>query len=296
MRRTRFGGLRQQSLWRYVGSTSLSLLALSLVISGCGPGVQHRLDIVSLIDFSGSLSEETVDRYIVIITSHILGNLDEKDRLVVLPIDEGAKREPVRIVFEDMSRNKFSHTTDGLAHACERRAERLREYASQAGPRIQAEVKKQKVLRKKYTNLTDIISAIEQTATLFREDEKRETLLDRSLRFLAGKRDVVSAHMLVLFSDMIQESEDYNFARSGGPSKTETSRIVSQLAERGRTPNLTGVKVFVNGRTGTSNRQIENIEHFWREYFRITKADLVAYGFDSGNEIASQLSDRRKGC
>ena len=258
--------------------------------------MQHRLDIVSLIDFSGSLSEDTVERYIVIITNNILGNLDEKDRLVVLPIDEGAKREPVRIVFEDMSRQKFSHATDGLAHACERRVQRLHQYAAEAGPRIQAEVKRQKVLRKKYTNLTDILSAIEQTASLFREDATRETLLDRSLRFLSGRKDIISAHMLVLFSDMIQESEDYNFARSWGPTKTETSRILAQLVERGRIPNLMGAKVFVNGRTGTSNRQIENIEHFWREYFRNTKADLLAYGFDSGNEITSYLSDRRKAC
>lgn len=281
---------------RRVVQVSLVIWICAALLSACGTGTQRKLNIVGLIDFSGSLSEQTVIRYIDIISRELVANLDEKDQLVVLPIDEAAKREPVRIVFEDMSKNKFSLPTDGVAHACERRVKRIREYAAGAAPRIEVEIKRQKEARKKFTYYSDILSAVEQAAVLLRKEERQESFGDALVRFLSGKRRLISDRMLVVLSDMIQESPDYNFAKLAGPASSEASRILIELRERGRIPDLKGTKIFVHGRTGNSNLQIENIERFWRKYFAATQGELVAYGFDSGHEISSYLLERRKDC
>jgi hypothetical protein len=177
----------------------------------------------------------------------------------------------------------------------QRRVERIRQYVSERAPEIEREIRRQKELRKKFTYFSDIVSAIEQGAVLLKTD-REESWSDAAWRFVAGAPHLVSDNMLVLFSDMIQESSDYNFATAAGPDAREASRIVKELRKRGRIPNLAGRKVFVNGRTGSSNAQVDSIGRFWLEYFRATGAELVAYGFDSGQEIKSYLLDRRRGC
>ena len=64
------------------------------------------------------------------------------------------------------------------------------------------------------------------------------------------------------------------------------------VVEEGRMPDLGGSAIFVNGRTGKNNTHVQNMETFWRRYLKAANGRLVAFGYDTGNEIEAHLSER----
>ena len=68
--------------------------------------------------------------------------------------------------------------------------------------------------------------------------------------------------------------------------------MLGKLRAWRRIPDLRGCVVFVNGRTGTSNLQVENIRNFWAQYLKEAGAELSAYDYDSGPQIISFLDQR----
>jgi len=261
------------------------------MLNACSTGTQERLNCICLIDYSGSLTEQTLNRYIDIITENILENLREKDRLVVLPIDEGAKIEPVKLVFEDLSEKKFSYHTDGYTHARDSLLYRLNKYVKSIQPEIKKKLKQEKINRQKYTYYTDIFSALEQVVALLEHNEP-DTFWDRLERFVTGKKKLISKNAIFIFSDMIQESKEISFANPTGCTPDEAQFIIDKLNNFNKIPNLEGCVIFVNGRTGISNEQVDNIQNFWIRYFKEAKAELKAYDYDVGHEITAFLKKR----
>jgi len=270
----------------------LNFLLLLLCI-GCSKETSNRLNVVCLIDFSGSLSQETLQNYVRIISYNIMMNLGERDRLIVMPIDEGTKQEAVKIIYEDLSDHKFSLPTDGFTHAKDSTLKRIIEYVKSKAPSIEREIILQKEKRRKFTYQTDIVSGLEQAAELL-EKRNNESFWKSIGRFISGKKEIVSENIIVLLSDMIHESTDFTFATKNGPSQDQTESILNLLRVNNKIPALAGCKVFVNGRTGHSTQQVENIQNFWNQFFRETQAELMVYAFDGGNEITSHLLQRAK--
>jgi len=268
----------------------LAILVASLQ-SGCDTGTQQRLNCICLIDYSGSLSEQTLHRYVDIISSDVLHHLGEKDRLVVLPIDEGAKTIAVRLVDDDLANLTFLYHTDGYAHAKDSLMMRLRRYADHAGSEIAAQLLREKTLRQKYTYFSDIFAAVEQAAGLL-ERNTPETFWDGVHRFVTGKKRVQSANVILIFSDMIQESSETSFASPEGCRPGQEQAVLDNLRAWHRIPDLHGCTVFVNGRTGLNNAQVESIRNFWVEYFKEAGAGLAAYDYDTGSQITAYLSQR----
>jgi hypothetical protein len=266
-------------------------ILIVFLVGGCDTGIHKRLNCICLIDYSGSLSEETLHRYIEIISTDVVRRLGEKDRLTVLPIDEGAKTEAVKLVYEDLTNKRFSFNTDGYAHAADSLAMRLRKFADKTGPEIASKLLREKVAREKYTTFTDIFSALEQTTTLL-EHNQPDNFWNGIERFITGKKRIMSTNVIVLFSDMIQESSETSFAGLEGCTPDEARFAIDKLRAFNRIPDLHGCTIFVNGRTGISNLQVDNIKNFWTQYFKETGAELVAYDYDAGPEINSYLTQR----
>jgi hypothetical protein len=83
---------------------------------------------------------------------------------------------------------------------------------------------------------------------------------------------------LVLFSDMIEESEHYNFTQEP-LTPQRIAAIISTEKGHQRLPDLKGVEVYVAGAaSGTYRRmtsdRLQQIENFWREYFKACGAEL----------------------
>lgn len=106
----------------------------------------------------------------------------------------------------------------------------------------------------------------------------RDAILTASSLLKALRRD---RNILIVFSDMIEESEGLNFAR-GTLSVSRAREMVDADRRSGRLPDLTGTRVWVSGagagsyaRT-LSSAQLLGIRAFWLEYFKAAGAELPA--------------------
>ena len=268
------------------------IFLLCLIICGCNKTI-HRLNIVCFVDYSGSLTRETLEHYVNIISSNVFMNLQENDRLVVLPIDEGSKKEPVKIVFEDLynEKNKFK-VKHSIAHLKEIKLKKIQDYKNEKVLKIHDELIRQKDLRERFTNYTDILSALEQTKSLIEtktEVPNSANLLEKVEKFLSTNDVITSENIICIFSDMILETEKYNFSNPTGVSDEEKEKIIKDLLENNKMPNLNGCKIFITGRTGKTNTQIDNIQNFWKNYFLKAGAQLINDDYDNGGQITNSI-------
>lgn len=83
--------------------------------------------------------------------------------------------------------------------------------------------------------------------------------------------------VLVIFSDMIEESSIANFAIST-PLESQTKSIVSTQKTKSLLPNLQDVTVYCVGATAKQTDDYNSIRKFWMTYFKETGANLKDYG------------------
>ena len=89
--------------------------------------------------------------------------------------------------------------------------------------------------------------------------------------------------ILVIFSDMIEESDEYNFKRDVLDDSKIKKIIEEQKQSKSGLPNLTGVRVYITGATATSKGglttdRINAIKNFWISYYSTCGADVIDYG------------------
>jgi len=265
----------------------LGLLSFHLI--GCDTGLHHRRNFVCLIDYSGSMKEEDLHRYVKVISNNILGHLEENDRLVVLPIDGASKTEAAKVFYIDMSQRVFSLPTDGYVHASDSTRKRIHEYVKTISDDFEQEIHRQKRIRRQFSNYSDIFSALQQAGVFVERPIGESSSFPFSGLFSSRKR-FASENIIILFSDMRHESAEVTFATHVGCPPEDVPRILKALKRRSAIPNLSGSKVFVYGRTGRSNTQVDNIENFWTEYFREANGELLAYDYEPDNIIVSYLA------
>jgi len=119
------------------------------------------------------------------------------------------------------------------------------------------------------TPMTRILDAIEVTSRIFNGEE---------MKGIPDRR-------LLIFSDMIESSERYEFTRAG-LSQRAISAIIQKDKQAGRIPKLSGVRVWIagagaGGGSHLSGDQLRGIEQFWLEYFRAAGAELVPTRYGS---------------
>lgn len=86
--------------------------------------------------------------------------------------------------------------------------------------------------------------------------------------------------VLVLFSDMIEDSERGNFAKSVPPAGLGSTTAESDRS-KGRLPKLDGVRVYVVGAASTrpeagASDQFLAVQRFWTDYLKVAGADVAA--------------------
>jgi hypothetical protein len=269
--------------------SGLALLILGVALTGCQSEVIKRRNLICMIDYSASMSDEVVQGYMNVISRSVLANIGEYDRIVFLPIDAASKTRGSKIFYLDMSEKTFSLPTDGFVHAIDSTRRRVLTYAATVGTQVAHEIQRQRTVRRKFSDLSDIAGALEQAAQFIdRSSDLAPTVTLAS--FFSGHKRVVSQNVIIIFSDMIQESSDFSFASSRGVTPSESERILDRLRSRNAIPDLSGCAIFVYGRTGRSNTQVENIESFWEKYFQVAHGDLRAYDYEPDNVIAAYLS------
>lgn len=84
--------------------------------------------------------------------------------------------------------------------------------------------------------------------------------------------------VLVIFSDMIEESSLANFARRNITDST-VDEIIKKQKENGTFPDLKNVKVYVAGAYHTDTKKFNQIRNFWFRYLEETGADIQKHNY-----------------
>jgi len=100
--------------------------------------------------------------------------------------------------------------------------------------------------QKEGTQRTEILNSLNIAETIFHK-EKREKIL-------------------VLLSDMIQDSREHDFS-STKITNDYINKLIRYRGKKNLIPNLTGVKVYVAGASGSDSHKYRSIEKFWARYF-----------------------------
>lgn len=106
----------------------------------------------------------------------------------------------------------------------------------------------------KGSNATEIISAVYAAEGVFKKYGKNKNIL-------------------VVFSDMIEESSYYNFQKENLTPK-RIQQILDTEKSKKRVPDLKGIKVYVSGASASSSQKMLEIQNFWMQYFKECGAEL----------------------
>lgn len=235
----------------------LVLTAQALFLTtGCAPStpgaVQSGTAVVVFVDFSASISGDGLTSFRREIESEILASLAEGDRLLIAPINDKTLTEFRPLVDATLpAKPRFNGFLDNVLKY-NRQAKEIEAQSLHVKDKIKTEVAR--VFAKRYSSLqTDIFSSLLIAQKLFQDDPRRK--------------------VLVLMSDMIEDSPAYNFERVSW-SSAMIEKTLSELEAKGLIPKLPGVCVYVSGASAKSADLAENIGRFWQAYFRRTGADM----------------------
>ena len=271
---------------RRIAPTLLIVCSCALLLLSCDNDVRHKRNLVCLIDYSASMNDEIIQGYMHVMEDNVLANIGEHDRLVVLPVDGASKTRASKIYYLDMQEHDFARAGDGFAHARDSVVARIRQYMHTVSLEIMAEIRRQRVARKQFANYSDLFSALHQAGSYVRHDTGSPSQTYTS-SFLRSNTTFVAENVVIIFSDMKHESAEFTFATGHGCPPDRVEPILDALQKRNGIPDLSGCTVFVYGRTGKSNEEVENIQHFWEEYFREAHAFLAAYDYETDNVISA---------
>lgn len=234
---------------------TLKILSLIIIILlGCGVPPRETKTVMVLFDVSGSTVKER-NAYITAFEEKILPKITHGDVIVADKITQAS------ISLSELFVNKSfpSFLPDIMKNP--RQVKREQE---EADKRLKGE--KEKIITTVRENIlqgaapyTDILSAMHTAERVFNSYPRDKKIL-------------------VIFSDMVLETKNYNFT-SDSISDTRIQEIISNEQFNKQLPNLSGVKVYVVGATaGNNNDRYWSIQNFWNIYFQECGANLSSYG------------------
>jgi hypothetical protein len=245
--------------------------------------------IILLVDFSAS-AMASVPASANLAAGTIVPALGPADALTILPIDDGSVQTPLQIVQVDLSDTSFASKLDGVAHAAQAGATRLRVFLDSLSPVIRSAVLRADTARRRFAAHTDILGAIQHVAAIYQPLARHSAgFLARLGATIRGDQLYVTKPVIVLSSDMLQEGRGVNFARSAPNSDRAIDELIIRLRKANELPNLSGVAVIVSGATGVTASQVEHVRTFWMRYFAAAHADLICYDYDARAAVASYL-------
>ncbi len=207
---------------------------------------QHPRLIIILVDMSGSadLARRTVCKEAF---EKIYKNLRHGDRVVVGTIASQSyidfkpavdEEIPIKTVWDN--RLQFERNLTNSKEKIRREVNRLLSY-------------------KGGSLLTEILDSLNIADAIFHGEKERQKIL-------------------VILSDMIQDSKEYKFDKDKITDEY-IHKIIRHRRENNLVPSLTGVKVYVAGATAADSNTFRAIQTFWTRYFTESGADFSPYRY-----------------
>jgi len=232
--------------------TLLVLLLTQAFLSPSAAATSPGTAIIIFLDFSGSIKTDERALFKREIESQILPSLSAGDRLLMAPIHDKTLTEFRPLVQAILpAKPEFSVWRDNVL-TYNRRVREVEARVLDLKAKVKTEVAD--VLGRRYASpYTDIFSSLLIAQKLFHEETRRK--------------------VLVLMSDMIEDTPEYNFEKiAWSPSAVE--KLLVELEAKALIPKLLGVCVYVSGASAKSAALAEDIARFWEGYFRRSGADM----------------------
>jgi hypothetical protein len=202
--------------------------------------------IVILVDMSGSADQarRTVCKEAF---EKIYKNLRHGDRVVVGTIASQSyidfkpavdEEIPTKTVWD----NRLQYERN-LTHSKEKIRKEVNRLLSQKGGSL----------------LTEILDSLNIADAIFHDEKERPKIL-------------------VILSDMIQDSKEYKFDKDK-ITEEYINKVIRYRQENNLMPRLTGVKVYVAGASAADSNTFRTIQTFWTRYFTETGADFSPYRY-----------------
>ena len=234
----------------------LALIVISLIFSSCSM-FEKKIVYVVLFDISGSTSSKFVkDAYSEDFQKLIMA-LRGKERIISFPISENGLANVNYVVNDEIpGYNPLKFNEDdyqNLKDSC------IKIITDKAGEIIYANDNKS----------TDIFNAIMTASKVMKNDEFENY----------EKR-------LVIFSDMFENSEEYNFETCKTTSD-QIEKILEAESEKMSLPDLKNIKVTVCGAGLQGEHPAKNtdrlkwLEKFWIQYFKTCGVKFTAENYNT---------------
>jgi hypothetical protein len=96
--------------------------------------------------------------------------------------------------------------------------------------------------------------------------------------------DTIKANkkILIILSDMIEESAEYNFKKR----KIFPKQILERENEAKRLPNMDGVRVYISGASANTDKKFDEVKNFWIAYFNSVGATLLERDYCSSELLS----------
>lgn len=108
---------------------------------------------------------------------------------------------------------------------------------------------------------TEVMAGFQSAAKIFRQYDRKRSVL-------------------VVFSDMVEESSGYNFKKQP-PTPARTLEILGAERSNHRMPDLTGVRIYVVAATGEDSKKYVELQEFWMAYAKAAGANIEAQNYSS---------------
>ncbi len=209
-------------------------------------GKKESRFIIVFIDMSGSTNKARKSVYKSAFDM-IYKNLDQDDRLVVGTITSHSFIDFKPKVDEEIpkesiwvNRLKYEQNLTKIKQTIQKAVNQLFNY-------------------KHGTQYTEILNSLNIADTLFHSEKKRKKVL-------------------VLLSDMIQDSKEYKFDKVKITNKY-IENIITNRTKQKLIPNLSGVKIYVAGASAKDSKRFRAIELLWTRYFNAAGADFSTHRY-----------------
>jgi len=231
--------------------TRIAYVMFAFFLASCGQVGEQRLILV-LFDLSGSTASGDIREDYKKYFDTVVDGLKGGDTLMVARIDAHPLGKSILEFKGTVPR--FNFVTDNERKYKIKRAKEKRETIDAV----------EQVLKNK-VKVTPIIDTLLICERLIKSQE-------------------ASNKIIIIMSDMVEESKNYNFAREK-LSDARIEKIIQGLKESGRIPDLRGATVYV---AGARNKDIDKglqIKKFWGLYFR--EAGALGLPENYGAELLS---------
>jgi hypothetical protein len=278
---------------RFIFSVAILLLFVSCQ-------TKTRRNYILLVDNSKTISEREWKMYVEVISTDIVPNLNKGDRLTIQFIDECVLSRAERVYNLELDKQEFTHPGDGLNNKSDSIKARLQHFLLHvAVPDLLVTIKQKRIERRDCQDYTDIINAINSIIPLITKETNHHSTIDQLINSAKGVESYNYANVLIIFSDMIQESRD-KVLDLKNLVYLKDKKILQKLEEiymLEKIPELEQCKILVFGATSSlknsleANRQVENLKFFWQNWFYKSGASLNAYSYDCRKEIRTLITN-----